>query len=243
MLNIFEEYNIPSSAFTFLPIQISSSENHNMLSTDLSAILENGTILARNRQKQHCSNNNRLGHVIFLGMDSPEIPLDELIAVANHDVYNHKLITDSALLLPAADGGYGMLAVPLSADPYSTFHGVLWSNPLTAISQIKALTDQSIVVVTGRLMYDIDEPQDVNKLCDRLRERKQLNSFVKKKITVNDNLEQNNNVLSSPSPWVQKTRNNQTIEKYDSIAYSYPKHTCATLEKFGLLTKLVEHIE
>ena len=39
---------------------------------------------------------------------------------------------------------------------------------MTAISQIKALTDQSIHVSLGQLMHDIDEPEDVEELCKRL---------------------------------------------------------------------------
>jgi glycosyltransferase A (GT-A) superfamily protein (DUF2064 family) len=97
--------------------------------------------------------------VVFLGMDSPELPLDELHAALN--------LPETALLCPAADGGYGMLSVPESA-PISIFKGVQWSNPLTALSQLKALSDANVITKLGRLMYDIDEPQDVEKLCERL---------------------------------------------------------------------------
>jgi glycosyltransferase A (GT-A) superfamily protein (DUF2064 family) len=101
--------------------------------------------------------------VVFLGMDSPQLNLDEL----------HKAMVDrdAAHLCPSVDGGYGLLSLPphivLLAE--SCFQGVLWSHPLTALSQLKALTDAGVAVKLGRLMYDVDEPDDVMALCRRLQ--------------------------------------------------------------------------
>lgn len=100
------------------------------------------------------------GPIVFLGMDSPELPLDQVIQATHMD--------DKALICPSDDGGYGLLSIPIQADPETTFRGIRWSNPLTAICQIKALTDQGICVRVGRLMYDMDEPEDVRRLCERL---------------------------------------------------------------------------
>jgi hypothetical protein len=69
-----------------------------------------------------------------------------------------------------------MLCVPASADADLIFKDVLWSQPLTAVSQIKALTDCNIVVKLGRLMHDVDEPEDVEQLCERLRHPEVLES-------------------------------------------------------------------
>jgi glycosyltransferase A (GT-A) superfamily protein (DUF2064 family) len=99
------------------------------------------------------------GTVVFLGMDSPELPVEEIVA---------SLSAREALLCPANDGGYGMLSVPLQAPADKIFQGIRWSNPLTALAQIKALTDANLAIRLGRLMYDIDEPEDVAALCQRL---------------------------------------------------------------------------
>ncbi|KAI2506018.1 hypothetical protein MHU86_8429 [Fragilaria crotonensis] len=99
------------------------------------------------------------GNVMFLGMDSPELPIEEL-----EEAFRHPM---SATLCPSHDGGYGMLCVPLDA-PDDIFSNVLWSHPLTALSQLKVLTDRQVSTRLGRIMYDVDEPEDVRKLRDRL---------------------------------------------------------------------------
>ena len=96
--------------------------------------------------------------VMFLGMDSPELPIEELEEAFCHPT--------SATLCPSHDGGYGMLCVPHNA-PDAIFSNVLWSDPLTALSQLKALTDCLVSVRLGRIMYDVDEPEDVRKLLER----------------------------------------------------------------------------
>lgn len=114
--------------------------------------------------------------VVFLGMDSPILPLRDIVfglsaskkGDSNDDNNHDSTSTHQAVLCPADDGGYGMLCVPSQACPRQTFQGILWSNPLTAVCQIKALTDQDITVSLGRLMHDIDEPEEVKGLCKRL---------------------------------------------------------------------------
>lgn len=113
--------------------------------------------------------------VVFLGMDSPELKLLEIVkglrlattttSVEPSDDAHQR---PSAFLCPSDDGGYGMLCVPSSSVKRGIFQNVLWSHPLTAVSQLKALTDACIPVVLGHLMHDIDETEDVHKLCERL---------------------------------------------------------------------------
>ena len=63
-----------------------------------------------------------------------------------------------------------MLTVPASADAQQTFaSGVHWSHPLTAVSQLKALTDQGIHTRIGTLMHDIDELEDLQALVQRVK--------------------------------------------------------------------------
>ncbi len=103
------------------------------------------------------------GSIMFLGMDSPELPIEEL-----EEAFRHP---SSATLCPSHDGGYGMLCVPVHA-PDDIFSNVLWSHPLTALSQLKALTDRQMTTRLGRIMHDVDEPDDVRTLLDRLLNNK-----------------------------------------------------------------------
>lgn len=99
------------------------------------------------------------GPIMFVGMDSPELPLDELQTAFS--------FSDHATLCPSQDGGYGMLAVPNNAPP-AIFDGVLWSHPLTALSQLKSISDARIPTRLGRIMQDMDEPEDVQVLFRNL---------------------------------------------------------------------------
>jgi glycosyltransferase A (GT-A) superfamily protein (DUF2064 family) len=138
------------------------------------------------------NNNNSLGgsSVVFLGMDAPELPLPDIVAALTQELDGDSPLlslssssyysTTRSLMCPADDGGYGMLSLPPAAMAHHVFQGVLWSHPLTAVSQLKALTDQhqhndesdsprpQLSVTLGQLMYDIDEPANVHALCQRL---------------------------------------------------------------------------
>jgi glycosyltransferase A (GT-A) superfamily protein (DUF2064 family) len=102
--------------------------------------------------------------VVFLGMDSPELPLDE-IALAMSAAASKPV--GKAYLNPAHDGGYGMLCIPKHASS-NIFEGIRWSSSLTAVSQMKALSDNGVDTIVGSLMNDIDEPDDVKYLAIRL---------------------------------------------------------------------------
>ena len=127
-----------------------------MLSTDLHAAdlgdqLLHALLEARRKIPQ--------GYVMFLGMDSPELPIEELEEALRHPSH--------ATLCPSHDGGYGMLCVP-PGSPNSIFSNVLWSHPLTALSQLKALSDSQVPTRLGRIMFDVDEPDDARRLLDRV---------------------------------------------------------------------------
>ena len=107
--------------------------------------------------------NNPNEAVLFLGMDAPDLPLEEIAYGLQISSGNGK-----AHMCPANDGGYGLLSVPKNAPSDKIFSSVRWSDPLTAVSQLKALTDNGVDVSIGKLMYDIDEPADVQELAKRL---------------------------------------------------------------------------
>ena len=132
-----------------------STTKEEMLSSDLGERLADALDCARSGMGSGCG-------VVFLGMDSPEIPTSEVARA----LYHAK--SGCAFLCPADDGGYGMLGVPPRIDGKKVFQGVRWSNELTAVSQIKALTDNGIQILLGRIMYDIDVFKDLMKLAERL---------------------------------------------------------------------------
>lgn len=146
----------------------------------------------RSRGLQQDSNESG-GKVLFLGMDSPELPLEEMIASLNNNEQSE------AVLCPANDGGYGMLSVPLVAPTDCVFRGIRWSDPLTALGQIKALTDcnPSVKVRLGRLMNDIDEPEDVTAICQRLATMQQDSSDTQQSPTTATNNEEKDVLLQS----------------------------------------------
>lgn len=118
------------------------------------------------RRKQYDQDNNNNDAVLFLGMDSPELPIKEI--VHGLQIAHGKSNIGKAHLCPADDGGYGLLSVPHHAPSSCIFTGVRWSTSLTAVSQLKALSDSNVDVSVGRLMHDIDEAGDVQKLAMRL---------------------------------------------------------------------------
>jgi glycosyltransferase A (GT-A) superfamily protein (DUF2064 family) len=156
----------PNDGWTLLPMV-----EGDLNASDLGSKLEDA--LCRARQCMMLSmHEGQEGGVVFLGMDAPELGLDDIVmglVNASTTATTTTTTTMSAMLCPADDGGYGMLCVPPNADPSRTFRNMYWSHSLTAVSQIKNLTDQNILVNIGKLMYDIDEPSDVEALCQRLK--------------------------------------------------------------------------
>jgi len=134
----------------------------NLQNSDLGYLLQ----YALGEAKNLLSSKN--GPIVFLGMDSPEIPLEEITKALQRP-------DSEATLCPSQDGGYGMICVPQKC-PVEVFDNILWSHPLTALAQIKALTDQNIIVRMGRIMHDMDEPEDVQLLIQQFRRQQEEES-------------------------------------------------------------------
>ncbi len=208
------------------------------------------------------------GPVVFLGMDSPELPIDEIIyamkiASASSssssddgiDIYKKSKNNGSgfvkkakAYLNPACDGGYGMLCVPPHA-PTSIFHGIRWSHPLTAMSQLKALSDHGIDTVIGSLMDDIDEADDCISLVKRLCEAYSVNDST----GVDGNGDGVSLSISkgrdsrSPCGDILSNRSALHLESHDAILSEHDEskeHSCPcpktfeTLQDLGLINKV-----
>lgn len=140
-----------SDSWHLLPMMSKTSD---LRSNDLGAKLEDALAKVRNldQGKNH--------GVVFLGMDAPILPLDDIVSGLQ--------AKSSATLCPARDGGYAMLCVPHAANPSQTFRNMYWSHPWTGMSQAKAVTDQGIPLRIGTIVRDIDETSDVKELCRHL---------------------------------------------------------------------------
>jgi len=188
-------YSVNCNGWILLPMK--SSAPTELTSSTLGDKLEDALdrtreLLIHAAKSSAIRNSNTNEAVLFLGMDSPELPLEEIvyglqIASGNRNLpkrENNRPPTNEntyicgddkcagfvgkAHLCPANDGGYGLLSVPKHAPSSKIFAGVRWSHSLTAVSQLKALTDSNVDVSLGRLMFDIDEPSDVQDLARRL---------------------------------------------------------------------------
>lgn len=183
--------SVDTYGWVLLPMQKASTSD--LTSSSLGSKLEDALerirkLLASMVQKSsNVDNNNRNEAVLFLGMDSPELPMEEIVygllqSNDHHPPTNEKQLSNNcnnpsegkasfhgkAHMCPANDGGYGLLSVPKHAPSARIFSSVRWSDPLTAVSQLKALTDCGVGVSLGKLMYDVDEPGDVKELAARL---------------------------------------------------------------------------
>lgn len=209
-------YNVSCASETpWILMPMLTSKANDLTSSNLGDKLKDALQRVRSQKKQ----NNAMdkSSVVFLGMDSPEIPLNEVARGLQQ--YSSK-----ALICPSADGGYGMLSLPASA-PISVFDGVLWSHPLTAVSQMKALTDHNVQVVVGTLMRDIDEADDVHNLIKRLKQREESGEGDCFSLGVLGKLSLD---------LCQGDENLDKAEDDEDVIISPCKHSLETLTKMGL---------
>ncbi|CAM9288773.1 unnamed protein product [Ascophyllum nodosum] len=113
----------------------------------LTMILESALANARCRERD--------GAVIFVGMDTPELPWVEVLAARQSAEKDGK-----AYICPASDGGYTLLGLPASAGR-GTFDGVKWSDAQTFKTQKGALEARGIGTRVGGTYHDVDEADDV----------------------------------------------------------------------------------
>ena len=166
--------NSISDDWTLLPIDNTNPSNtKNATNGDYESRRSNlSNILSNVVRTGHHRNPTIPTTVILFGMDAPEIPMLELYTIITTP--KTASASASAFLCPAYDGGYVMLSIPPLAQEetvHSIFQSVspYWSHPLTSIAQIKALSDVGISTIIGPIVHDIDTPDDVLALLQRLK--------------------------------------------------------------------------
>ncbi len=125
-------------------------------SSNLTAVLTH----ALEQGKRHV---NAYSSITFVGSDCPHLPHAEVergVRIASDG---------GAYLVPASDGGYVLLSLPVSC-PLGVFQDVEWSAENTLESQLARLTAVGVHTTVGTIYYrDVDEPEDAMYL---------LNDFV-----------------------------------------------------------------
>jgi glycosyltransferase A (GT-A) superfamily protein (DUF2064 family) len=160
-------YNL-ASKWTLLPVSYNPShfETGNTPNTVSSVRSSNLSVVLTNAVQTAYQRHSVPTTVVLLGMDAPELPLKEL-----RTILLQPRPTSSAILCPALDGGYVLLSLPPCSRSLvdRIFHPVhpYWSHPLTALAQIKALSDVGISTILGPVTADIDTPDDLQALIAR----------------------------------------------------------------------------
>lgn len=77
---------------------------------------------------------------------------------------------------PAKDNGYVLITLPGGVDG-SVFEGVRWSCDATFFSQMRRLCDFGVRVEVGEVGFDIDEVEDLEELCQILKDDEQGKKF------------------------------------------------------------------
>lgn len=108
------------------------------------------------------------GTVTFIGMDCFDLTPDSVLA-------SMKTVSESngkACMIPALDGGYVLLTLPLKCKSDAIFSGIEWSTSKTGQMQSQRLADAGLVCELAEALPDVDEPEDLERLW-RGRESKE----------------------------------------------------------------------
>lgn len=95
--------------------------------------------------------------VTFIGMDCFDLTPDRVrSSIAS-------VTPSKAHILPARDGGYVLLSIPLRRSG-NVFDEIPWSSDQTGDVQVKTLTANGIACEVGDTLDDVDEPEDLDRL-------------------------------------------------------------------------------
>lgn len=100
------------------------------------------------------------GSVTFIGMDCFDLDTARIQRSAA------LVMSTKAHILPARDGGYVLLSVPVNCQD-AIFDRITWSSSQTCAAQIKRLVETGLECEIGEVLDDVDEPEDLDRLCSR----------------------------------------------------------------------------
>jgi rSAM/selenodomain-associated transferase 1 len=101
--------------------------------------------------------------LLFLGVDSPDLPLAHLFKAAE--------LTELApvSLSPTIDGGYWSLGLGRGVEVRSLLQEIPWSSGEEAAATLRSAEVLGLTSVTGLAWDDVDHPPDLRRLLERLR--------------------------------------------------------------------------
>jgi rSAM/selenodomain-associated transferase 1 len=120
---------------------------------DLGARLAAATLAAR-RVSQN---------LIFLGVDSPDVPIDFIDRIAA------LLLQHDLVIAPADDGGYWAVALAPRVDAKKLFAGIEWSTGREAAQTLERAKHLGYNVAVADPWPDVDRPADLFQLIERLK--------------------------------------------------------------------------
>ncbi|GAB7359200.1 hypothetical protein MBLNU230_g5267t1 [Neophaeotheca triangularis] len=106
--------------------------------------------------------------VTFIGMDCFDLT-PGTFSTAMHWPSTHH---GNAFMIPAYDGGYVLLTVPLDCSGEAIFSQISWSSDQTGQMQVQRLMDAGLTCDVAQALPDVDEPADLDGLW-KTREDKQ----------------------------------------------------------------------
>ena len=103
--------------------------------------------------------------VLLLGTDAPTLPAEAIETAAS------ALTLHDISIIPSADGGYVLLGLRRPAG--AVFRGVDWSTEAVHRQTLERAGEAGLSVYEGDPWYDVDEPEDLDRLRGELAARPQ----------------------------------------------------------------------
>lgn len=108
------------------------------------------------------------GSVTFMAMDC----FDLTIPLLQRSMSFVSSSPKRAYMVPACDGGYVLLTVPLDCDATQIFTQVPWSCDRTGNVQLERLTQAGLECAVGEALPDVDEPDDLDALWETRQKKR-----------------------------------------------------------------------
>lgn len=103
----------------------------------------------------------------FIGMDC----FDLTCATVEDSMSLVSSTQNRAHMIPADDGGYTLLTIPLTCDSRTIFDNVPWSCSQTGYVQRKRLEEVGLSCMMDEPRFDVDEPNDLERLWELRHEK------------------------------------------------------------------------
>jgi uncharacterized protein len=108
------------------------------------------------------------GHILFFGVDSPDLPDQHVIDAAD------KLVHHDVVVGPTDDGGYWCLGISPRVDARRLLCDIPWSSGTEHVHTVARARSLGYRVVEGFAWEDVDHPPDLRRLIARLRASKEV---------------------------------------------------------------------